>query len=589
MRKFLTTLGTLSILTATPLTIISCSRKINNKDEHPSYDYEAGIQNLISTVTSIYQTNVAGNMAPYLFFYEDNSSPFSFINFSNLQKIEPSELANSNSSAFESINQDLRKIINWEQINNQLRQEVNNNPNFLPLLVNNNPPIQNGFYVSRIELQKRGVSSMSLKIEFSTVIIYRTAVGTVENLRIWQNADMNVFSNKIISENLNKIKNDLTDSFNEDKIANGFIYNSNSGHIVNSAQRIIRDETIQNQIKETISKISVPDNHYGINLNTMVKTINRDHTADASARFSIPKLYWRLSPSPTNLIDLAKKTLLKDDASTAEFLKIAQENDSRILGTFMNREIPSLENLLENDPNSSQAINQYNLNWNFGQNQLRRVLNQQGSQFKIDFSNDHNTIALFGLNISGIQIRFENTSFEIPNFTIAIRQRILLKNTRVLYQEFLKDALQFQVAFLNYSKNLENQNNSDLFYLVKTPLWHELSPNRYYDFQPLARQMFAEANARANNALDRFELTNQFAYSAWTEVHEPRFVKFNENNEIYFKTQDNQENPDFLNRLITNFFTPLSNQPATKINFTFNHRSDYSVSSSNSPSPWRLF
>ncbi|AHI54270.1 hypothetical protein SSABA_v1c08710 [Spiroplasma sabaudiense Ar-1343] len=211
------------MVVSAPLSVVSCGR---NKDRVvDDIDFQYLINLFISEVSTIFQTNIQKYFSEKSWIFDDNiPEGLKIQDFKNRKD----ELRDENSEFFKLTSDYLYSMVSINEINKQIVENVTNDINYNPILIDKDTPLKSEITVSFIEL--------------------------IEN--VYCGVSVNIFSEELLANYAIDLNNSYLDLLNKN-LANTLVYKSDKGNLEKTTIVIKSGSGITSKLKEEISKLEI--------------------------------------------------------------------------------------------------------------------------------------------------------------------------------------------------------------------------------------------------------------------------------------------------------------------------------------------
>ncbi|AXK51749.1 lipoprotein [Spiroplasma alleghenense] len=468
MKKLLAILGATTLVVAAPLSVVACKKKVN-PNISDEFDYQALKNELMDKASEIFYRNLDEDFGNYKNMAdEDAINTFDFIRLENIAgQDENPDLKDSNSDFFKAISKDINSIIDFNKLNKEINDEIVNQLNYKPVIQGIGNPFQS------YELNNIAIKTQSeiVSLSFDYIANLKLVVnekGDFQNEAISFRWTFNIFESVDLANEIKSLNDSIRKGISQ--ASNGFLYEQDSGNLKTNAQDIIDKKIIENQVQEVIEKTNT-NSKFEIKTENHKFAVNQKLTQDgsiANTKFNYSleiqenwdpehednnsnDYYYQDYSYPDWWDELMKPVLSKEKGANEKFIKKITEPGQK----WVDHQLPIkiVEKISNNsDIVVSEAINHYNLAENILSSDFEKRVKNSGYEFKIDEKIDFKSIAVYGAEFSKSEVEIKNlselTKIELDTFFVPIKQNTTFNNTKLLYEEFLRAAIEFQQSYL---------------------------------------------------------------------------------------------------------------------------------------------
>ncbi|AXK51434.1 hypothetical protein [Spiroplasma alleghenense] len=462
MKKILKILAATSMIVVAPLNVISCKSEPEIIDE---YDYTTTINSFIEETNSIFKISIWEAFLPYTWISEEEGIPGGF----SIQDLltHESDFQDKDSLYFKLVSEQVYKVLPTAEISSKLIDNVTNNVNYKPVLLDSGTPLKDGIEIESIKLYQKG-ENLSVFFGFESQVYFKDRLGKKSSQKITANTTVNIFAKKSGAQKAQLISDDYDKLVNKTN-ANKYSLISDNGRQDEVAETIKKDEDFKTQLKADVETLKNNNSNIEeIYYSDMELKVSRNSIINAS-RYKTESLIGEFDER----VETLNKALTGDETARETFLRNAINDETGdwirpIIDSHYEKKV--LDEAIAKDPNISRSVNQYNLSNNLEENlTIKNYLESQKSDFKIDENLDNLTIGIYGIQVSDIYFKIEGQFYELPKKIIFVRQKTSFPNTKKLYEDFIETSLTYQRKFYNLDRFPYNEDYINQSYWLRLP------------------------------------------------------------------------------------------------------------------------
>ncbi|AXK51433.1 hypothetical protein [Spiroplasma alleghenense] len=469
MKKILKILAATSMIVVAPLNVISCKSEPEIIDE---YDYASTINSFIEETSSLFKISIWESFLPYTWISEEEGIPGGF----SIQDLltHESDFQNKDSLYFKVVSEQVYKVLPTSEINSKLIENVTNNVNYKPVLLDSGTPLKDGIEIESIKLYQKG-ENLSVFFGFESQVYFKDRLGKKSSQKITANTTVNIFAKKSGAQKAQLISDDYDKLVNKTN-ANKYSLISDNGRQDEVAETIKKDEDFKTQLKADVETLKNNNSNIEeIYYSDMELKVSRNSIINAS-RYKTESLIGEFDER----VETLNKALTGDENAREIFLRNATNDETGdwikpIIDNPFEKKV--LDEAIGKDPNISRSVNQYNLANNLEENLIiKSYLDSQKSDFAIDENLDNLTIGIYGVQVSDINFKIEGQFYELPKKIIFVRQKTSFPNTKKLYEDFIETSLTYQSKFYNLDRYQYEEDFINQSYWLRLPKVQEYFP-----------------------------------------------------------------------------------------------------------------
>ncbi|AHI53594.1 hypothetical protein SSABA_v1c01820 [Spiroplasma sabaudiense Ar-1343] len=461
MKKLLSIIASASILVSAPLAAVACGKRDNSNGSE--FDYEATLSEMLSSLKESFQIGMSKELNPYFFTDESKIDFLDYVNFENIFKLVVNANApviiNHGTDEFNNIKNDLSQLVGWDNVLGNVKNDIVNNVNYRKLLVDGANPLQTRFDFDYITITKTSDDIVSINFRISSVAVYKNKMGQNEYETLNYNSSISIFQEKDVAEELNKLTLKMSENLASPEHANHFVLESDSGNITKNIGELEKSNYLNgfNSLFEAAVESDISLKRF-----TLDMSLAKLDSSLAMTAYSSPQeiTYYDKHVVPGTENHVGVGTMFeywnqpdKFDTFTSKWVLPYTEEKT---GTPRKVLTPYVLSKIKADSNSSWALNHYALKESiekFVFPTLSKSIEGNSSQFSISEENDNKTIAVYGTNISGMQVTFTNQmgvriTLDLPKNFFLIKQNTKQIDTNTLLRKWYNAAFEVQANFV---------------------------------------------------------------------------------------------------------------------------------------------
>ncbi|WP_338972172.1 hypothetical protein [Spiroplasma endosymbiont of Panorpa germanica] len=477
MRKILLVLSSISILIATPLTVVACKDKAvtDNKE----YDYFGARAQMLSEITNIVNTGLEQDLNKYYFMSKQSQDleKFQYINFNKIiDKINNQdgelEIASSDPD-FSSFSDELKTLVRWETITNSVQKNVANNINYRPMIVSGRNLLTSNYSFKSISISSTNSGSIAgLNFEINWPVNILDVNGKNSFHDINYVSRISIFSDENEYVSISNLNESITSAVKSSQVGNNFSFISNSGDLFENIRRLKNNEVgtklnkfFQDSVLESASNLKdVKFNYNSFNLNSDIFSV-----VNAAPHFLRSGSQW-YSQSNANDAALIKPALINGGADLQKLADATIRYDSKfnsIIGPRSNAPANILNKLSENDFwgfNNLYLKNNIETSYN---KLFDNLIKASGSDFSISEDNliDGKALAVYPVHVRNAVVSYESVSTEkinitLPPFIIFAKQFHNKDSSKKFVSDWVSANIELYRELFGFIDKTNNQTNN---------------------------------------------------------------------------------------------------------------------------------
>ncbi|AHI53799.1 hypothetical protein SSABA_v1c03900 [Spiroplasma sabaudiense Ar-1343] len=462
MKKLLTILATSSLIVSAPLSVVACKRTNNKPSVGGEFDFEVAKREALSLISTITSSHLRSDLSKY-YFIDEQEEPnlgLEFLSFQTLQGL----LGQSNSleitlgsETYNQISEDIEGFVDWNRITKEVYREISSDINLATVLYQQENPLQNFFTLEKVKLTLLNDEAIRLAYQINIPVTLRDISYNKEITHITHNFEMNFIRTPDLAAQLTAINQQVQAKLAGADFANQFEFISDSGDALKTAQFSQTNSNSNEVFNQLLTTLEPIGDNLAIDASKITLS-SQSLAASITDRSSgwVGLLDW--SQNSDVRVTQLKDYFIRNQISAEELAKIIAKNNSGYIAVSSPPGFPTIV-----DPTTSHSISVYGTLHGINRStELKILLNQTGSQFKIDSTNsaEKRVIGVFGMKVNNFFVNYRNPSFPdkvipfaLPESYIFTRQKTSFTNTQELYNDFIKVSLEFNKQLYNLTTN----------------------------------------------------------------------------------------------------------------------------------------